>query len=192
MLSFVLTDSTFTGFSKRSKVFLKQTEGLIKKVSEEAYIDRFDEFAAQLVTALESFSEVCPMSGTSKTVAAQREKLWKVFHEYRTTELPDMWKRFLQTVDHEFDTLVCQTINQKLFEETIIGKFGVQPRRSSQASFTRDEECIVRYTSGYIPFVLMKKHEKNPSEASVSIIECLGSMAVNGDKSDFLEYTRSW
>ena len=38
----------------------------------------------------------------------------------------------------------------------------------------------------------MKKHEKNPSKASVSIIKCLGSMAVNGDESDFLQYTRSW
>ena len=103
MLSFVLTDSTFTGISERSKVSLQQTEGLIKKVSEEAYIDRFDEFAAQLVTSLESFSKVCPMSGTSKTVALQREKLWKVFHKKRTTELPDMWKCFLQTVDHELD-----------------------------------------------------------------------------------------
>ena len=143
MLSFVLTDSTFTGVSERSKVSLQQTEGLIKKVSEEVYIDRFDEFAAELVTALESISEVCPMSGTSKTVAAQREKLWKVFHEKRTTQLPDMWKSFLQTVDHELDPLVCQTINQKLFEEIIKGKFGVQPRRSSQTSLTRDEECVV-------------------------------------------------
>lgn len=101
MLSFVLTDSTFTGVSERSRIALGQTEGLIKKVTEEAYIDHFDEFAVQLVTALESISDVCPMSGTSKTVGVQREKLWKVFHEKRTTELPELWKHFLQTFDHE-------------------------------------------------------------------------------------------
>ena len=39
---------------------------------------------------------------------------------------------------------------------------------------------------------MIKKHEKNLSEASVSIIECLGGMAVNGDELDFLQYTRSW
>ena len=33
MLSFVLTDSTFTGVSERSKVSLQQTENFIKKVS---------------------------------------------------------------------------------------------------------------------------------------------------------------
>ena len=98
----------------------------------------------------------------------------------------------MQAVDHNLDTLVCQTVNQKLFEEIIKGRFDVQPRKSSQASLTHDEECVVRYASGYIPFVLMKKHEKNTSEASVAIIECLGSMAVNGDDSDFLQYTKNW
>ena len=191
-LSFILTDSTYTGVSERSKLALKQTEDLIKKVSEDTYLDHFDEFAVQLVTALESISDVCPMSGTAKAVAAQRERLWKVFHEKRTTQLPEMWKHFLQTVDNQLDTLVYQTVNQKLFEDIIKGKFGVQPRKSSSASLTHDEECVIRYASGYIPFVLMKKHEENLSEASVSIIECLGGMAVNGDESDFLQYTRSW
>ena len=83
-------------------------------------------------------------------------------------------------------------VNQKLFEEIIKGKFSVQPRKSSQATLTRDDECVVRYASGYIPFILMKKHEKNPSEASVSIIECLGSMAVNGDESDFSTQEAGW
>ena len=73
MLSFVLTDFTFTGVSekKKSEISLQQTESLFKKVSEEAYIDHFDVFAVQLVTALKSISDVCPMSGTSKTMAAQ-------------------------------------------------------------------------------------------------------------------------
>ena len=94
MLSYILTDSTFTGVSERSKLALQQTEDLLNKVSEEAYIDRFHGFAVQLVTALESLCDVSPMSGTSKTVAAQREMLWKVFHEKRLTELPELWKHF--------------------------------------------------------------------------------------------------
>ena len=85
-------------------------------MSEDAYLDHFDEFAVQLVTALELIFDVCPMSGTAKAVAAQRERLWKVFHEKRT-ELPEMWKHFLQTVDNNLDTLVYLRVNQKLFEE---------------------------------------------------------------------------
>ena len=75
------------------------------------------------MTVLESISDVCPMSGTSKAVATKREKLWKVFHEKRMTEMPEVWKHSLKMVNHELDTLVCQTVNQKFIEEIIKTKF---------------------------------------------------------------------
>lgn len=62
MLTYVLSDSTFTGVSERSKVALQQTDERLKKVSEETYVDSFDDFAVQLVTTLESLTGVCPMS----------------------------------------------------------------------------------------------------------------------------------
>ena len=192
-LSFVVTDSTFTGVSERSRLALKQTEDLIKKVSEDAYLNDFDKFAADLVTALESMSEVCTASGTLQSVAAQREKLWILFHEKRTTQLVEMWNKFLKTVSQDLDPLVYQTVNQNLYEEILKCKFTVQPTTSIQkAHLSHDEECVVRYASGYIPFILLKRHEKCLSETSVSIVECLISMAVNGEESDFLQYTRSW
>ena len=76
---------------------------------------------------------------------------------------------FSATVDYELDTLVYQTVNQKPFDEIIKGRFSVQPRKSSQISLTCDEEGVVRYILGY-PFVLMKRFEKNPPEASISIM----------------------
>ena len=41
-LSFVLSDSTFTGVLEKSKLSLQQTESLIKKVSEERIILLFN------------------------------------------------------------------------------------------------------------------------------------------------------
>ena len=41
------------------------------------------------------------------------------------------------------------------------------------------EENIVRYASGYVPYSLMKKHERNVTEMSAFFVECLSSMAVN-------------
>ena len=119
--------------------------------------------------------------------------MWKAFHEHSITELPQVWNRFMQTINFELDPLVSQTANHKMFEEMIKAKFGVVCRKLvSQAALSKDEECIVRYAAGYIPFVLMKKYQKSCSMASVSIVECLSSMAVNGDESNFLEYTRDW
>ena len=74
MLSFILVDSTFTGVSERSRIALGQIEGLIKKVTEEAYIDHFDEFAVQLVTALESISDALPNVGHFENCGGPKRK----------------------------------------------------------------------------------------------------------------------
>ena len=44
-----------------------------------------------------------------------------------------------------------------------------------------DEENIIRYAAGYIPFKLLKKDEKN------DMIECLSNMSVQGDESSIQE-----
>lgn len=43
-----------------------------------------------------------------------------------------------------------------------------------------------------MPFKLLKKHEKGSSVEAVQFVECLTSMAVNGEESDLMEYTRNW
>ena len=55
-----------------------------------------------------------------------------------------------------------------------------------------DEENIVRYASGYVPMILMKRYEGNISEKSTMFVECLSAMAVNGEESTILEYTSQW
>ena len=50
----------------------------------------------------------------------------------------------------------------------------------------------MRYTSGYVPYSLMKRYERNVTEKSASFVECLSSMAVNGEEGSFLEYTTQW
>ena len=57
---------------------------------------------------------------------------------------------------------------------------------------TTDEEIIIRYAAGYVPFKLLKKHEKGSSVEAVQFVECLTSLAVNGEESDLMEYTRNW
>ena len=59
-------------------------------------------------------------------------------------------------------------------------------------TITMDEENILRYAAGYIPFKLLKYYETKSSESTVGIIECLSALAVNGEESSLLEYTRKW
>ena len=41
-------------------------------------------------------------------------------------------------------------------------------------------------------FALLKKHERNSSDTFAFVVECLGSMAVNGEEGSFYEYTTEW
>ena len=59
-------------------------------------------------------------------------------------------------------------------------------------TLNEDEQNIIRYAAGYIPFKLLKKYEKSFSDLAISAVECLSTMAINGDESSLLEYTRSW
>ena len=55
-----------------------------------------------------------------------------------------------------------------------------------------DEKNILRYAARYVPFKLLKQYERSLYPKSVSMIECLSAMAINGDESNFLEYTTKW
>jgi hypothetical protein len=51
-----------------------------------------------------------------------------------------------------------------------------------------DEENIIRYAAGYVPYKLMKKYEHQPSATAQYYVECLGNMAINGEESSLIVY----
>ena len=67
----VLTDSTFTGHSQRSKEAIEQVQHLLCKISEESNLDFYDEFSMRLLGALERV-----YSTASSTAGRLKEQLW--------------------------------------------------------------------------------------------------------------------
>ena len=51
------------------------------------------------------------------------------------------------------------------------------------SALTVDEENMIRYAAGFIPFKLLKQYEKSSTVDAVSSTECLSSLAVDGDES---------
>ena len=187
-----MTDSTFTGLSERSKVAMQQAESLIEISRDTTHLTNFDDFAADLISTLETtFSR---SKGRTSSFVVARQRLWTEFHSVRSSVLVDVWNKFLKSVGvTRLDPLIQQYINQKLYEDIVKSHYATQPRISTRkSSLLPDEENIIRYASGYVPMVLMKRHEKNVSKKSVAFIECLGNMAVNGEDSTLLEYTTQW
>ena len=72
----------------------------------------------------------------------------------------------------------------------------LQPNSSAELpSLTEDEEIILRYVAGYVPYKLMVlyiQYERSTSNEIVNVVECLYGMAVNGYESDVLAYTSKW
>ena len=94
------------------------------------------------------------------------ERLWKFFHRIRNTELPKIWKRCLDNIGLDLDGLVQQFVSQKVFEEIVEALCDSARSESESESDTTntrnlscEEEMVIRYASGYVPFKLMKKHE---------------------------------
>ena len=81
--------------------------------------------------------------------------------------------------------------------EKLLMKCHFNTKADSQTSFdvpalTADEENVVRYEAGFIPFKLLKRYEKSSSVDAVGFVECLSSLAVDGEESSLLEYTMKW
>ena len=123
-----------------------------------------------------------------------RENIWSCFHKLRLGDISKMWKDFCKSNGVTLSPLVYQHINQKLYSDLIKSRFSKKPSESTVdiPELTTDEENVIRYIAGYVPFKLLKRYEQSVCEESEEFIECLSSMAVNGEESTLMEYTRKW
>ena len=88
------------------------------------------------------------------------------------------------------DPLLLQSVSQHIFDIQLIEHFQAPGQVSFSsievpALLTREEENILRYACGFVPFKLRKRYEKQSSD------KCLSSMAVNGQE-NFQDYTTEW
>lgn len=166
-----------------------QAKQLIDKISDECNLDCFEEFSQKLIACLER-----TYSGAAEGCASNyKVQLWSQFHVKRLTTLCDMWRQFLDSLKFDVDPLVQQFVNQELYSSIIKSRCGCHRTIvGKSASMSIEEENIVRYAAGFVPFALLKRYERNVSTSSAFFVECLSGMAVTGEESSFLEYTRDW
>ena len=85
-----------------------------------------------------------------------------------------MWKDFCKSNGVTLSPLVYQHINQKLYSDLIKSRFSKKPSESTVdiPELTTDEENVIRYIAGYVPFKLLKRYEQSVCEESEEFIEC--------------------
>jgi hypothetical protein len=198
----ILTDHDHLDGVERSKAAKDDVSQFLKAVIEkDSCMDVFDVFASCLVRELEKCFFTCVSDAPFRSKHIKRERVWASFHHLRISKLKKMWgDLFLCDVGNgktlpKLTPLVYQSISQKIYSDIINchleSKLESGASRSCEA-LTVDEENIVRYIAGYVPFKLLRKYEKSKAAESVNIIECLSAMAVNGEESDAMEYTSKW
>ena len=55
-----------------------------------------------------------------------------------------------------------------------------------------DEENVICYMAGYVPFKLMKVYETKNTQEDANVLDCLSDMAISGPVDDFYAYTQEW
>ena len=107
-----------------------------------------------------------------------------------------LWNKFLSFIKIDSnDPLLEQSVNQKLFEMILGVEFssvGPPVTTTKKSSIGKDELNALRYAGGFVPHSLLKRYEKKSGPKFEEYVEFLGSMAVESDHRDFLDYTKDW
>ena len=145
-------------------------------------------------------------SGDTKYLKPEgTEILWRSFHKYRL-QMNENWIKLLQALglnekgQHVY--LVCQYLLQAVLQSMTEDKHckdkptddPVEGKTKSE-SISPQEEQVLRYVSGYIPFSLYKQLSKQKNDAAVIFCKFLKSWKVDGvDETarTFLQYTKDW
>ena len=94
-----------------------------------------------------------------------------------------------------------QTVSRLLLNQMVVaaiqqdGKQKDRPQEPSPSCHQQlgaDEENIIRYMAGYIPFKLLKVYKRKNTEAAAEVGDCLRAMAQSDLEDDFYVYTQEW
>ena len=119
---------------------------------------------------------------------AVREKSYRCFHQKSISELPKLWDDFHATLHlPRPDTLWTQSVNRLLFNRALvsclkrdaeqISRPTVAAASSTFGSLGADEENIIHYMAGSMPFKLRKEYKKKDIERAAKIVDCPSEMA---------------
>ena len=186
-----------SSFSERGKRQIWQLHQFKEAIQSQRREEGFRLFCQALLGDIRS----C-IADTSSSVDAKREKSYKMFYERRISVIPKHWDDFHVALGLEGpDPVWTQTVNRLLFNQELIASIkrdGLLEHRPvvapqhDKASLGTDEENIIRYMAGYIPFKLLKVYKKKDSAEAADVVDFLSGMSQPGPEDDFYSYTQEW
>ncbi len=167
---------------------------LLKVVAEERGKAAFEKFCRDIMACVHGcfshFSEVMPHLAKTR---AHRD-----FHQARLQTIPKLWLSLTSAVGlQEMEPLNLQLVSREVFNHCMKELFAtlkssLSASRTKEVRLLADEECALRYASGFIGMKLLKQLEKAKGPKVAQFRECLSNMSKNGNDSSFYTYTKEW
>ena len=178
---------------------MDKTKELSKKLLAEVETEKgrkaLETFASKVS---EELLKVVDKASSSK-FSSMKVKMWRQFHDIRTTKLNQLYCQFLKEVSvTEADPLLIQHTFSKMFEGTLKFKFSSSTETKPAPDLTSNDHNALRYTAGFIPHALKKKIVKSSHPSKESFLACLSSMGTKGQSPDvsaeetFHSFTKKW
>lgn len=183
-------------FSKRGK----RQSVEVKRFLDAAATNELQPFVSSFAISLLRTLQQC-VRATHASDARCREKSYVAFYQAQLGSIPDLWIKVHRDLSlPPPDPLWPQTTSRLMFEdmlvETLKGKHlqGRVPalKEHQQLHMAADQENVLRYAAGFVPYKLLRKYKQKDTEEAGAIVDCLVEMAVSGEDSSFLEYTAEW
>ena len=161
----------------------------------EAEMDFFDDYCSELIRHLRRI--VSSAFSKYKLSSTKREHVWHEFQLERVDgRLSLMWKDMITKLGIVIDDqLLEQSVLQELFElclKEMAEGSTTETEDTRNVNMSADELNVIRYVSGYVARQLLRKYEKKSGEVHDQFVICLSEMAVEGEGSDLLYYTKKW
>ena len=153
-----------------------------------------DKLFCELISAIKT----CIMELGRVSMAHARERAIKKFHQLRLNTLPEIWNKSLAELEITSTPVLLQSINRLIFNEILTEHFSTNHASSAMSSrplsvhMSSEEENAIRYASGFVTMRLKKIYEQEHTNKARQFVECLANMSVEGDGSNFYEYTKIW
>ena len=159
--------------------------------------EKCETFAVKLMCEIDRILLV-----TGVGVSSKKQDTFIEFHQFRVTKLRELWKEFSASIgmcDVMIDPLLYQSVTEKLFSEAYKEQLEQLQKKTKSTTkpttnITTDEENLIRYIAGFVPFKVLQQIKKRKSTESklASFAECLDKMGIDGPEESLLEYTTEW
>ena len=151
-------------FSERGKRQNEEVQRFKETVHANENEENFCLFCKDLIQCIGS-----RIAATTRSVDS-REKSYQLFYAKRVSQLKNCWDAFSMALHlPQADPVWTQTVNRLLFNQMLVTAIQQdrkqkdrpqEPSPSCHQQLGVDEENIIRYMAGYIPFKLLKVYKR--------------------------------